>query len=296
MKKTLFACTALCGAVFMAANAAAETPEFLESRSQGPASTEYVNQDQERLSPTFRETPLLNIKLAGVVRVDATLIDQDLRGTKPGGAIFDTRRDFSVLAGGTADNGVSYGFEIDVGTGRGKMFISNLYGRVDLGDAKSATEALSINGGDAMVGTGHFARAGNKLVNHGSLSGARVVTYRGQGGTIRYTSPSYSGFTVAGSYTEESDTDGIDGVPFGTTPGSEDIFSVAGQYTSTYGEYTSVLYAGCEWSNENSRVRRLGIGAGAGIGGDAIAEHDQELCSFGAKTSGANAGFAIGYG
>jgi len=177
--------------------------------------------------------------------------------------------------------------------------VSHEYGRIDLGDAKSATQALAVNGGKVMVGTGHFARAGTRLVNNGSLAGARVVSYRGQGGTVRLTSPNFGGFTLSGSYTRQSDTDEIDGA-VAPDVGSEDLFAVAGQYTSGYGNYQTVLYAGCEWSNNNMRNRTSVIAAGvsAGTGSNTVGTPatDQELCSFGSKVSAGAYGFAAGYG
>lgn len=284
MKKILFVTTALSGICLLATDAFAESPELIDHRSQGPENSETSSRYLDRQSPVPREIPNLAVKIAGVVRVDIEAIDQDLGGRRPGFSIFDTRRDFSILGAGTADNGVSYGFEIDITGNRAEMYISNMYGRVSLGDTYSATQALRVDGAAVMVGTGHYGRTGTENVNFGSLAGGRVVSYRGEGGTIRYTTPTYSGFTVSASYTQESDTDMIDGVASGSPDiGSEDIVSLATQHVSAYGNYITTLYAGYEWSNRNE------IGTAGGDG-------NQALFSVGATVTGMGASVGGGYG
>ncbi len=300
MKKLLFLATAfsatiISAAIVSAGYAVAETPELLGARSQGGEFAEFSSQYLDRETPGRGIIPNLEIRLAGVVRTDVQVVDQDFRAMRPGLSIFDNRRDFFVLGGGTADTGLSYGFAIDVGAGRGQVYMSNSYGRLSLGDTRSATQSLRVDGGSVMVGTGHYARGGGKNVNFGSLAGARVVSYRGQGGTVRYTTPTYGGITLSASYTEESDIDMIDGaVAFNQVVqsnhglgfqwiGSEDIVSLAGQHVSTYGPYTTVLYAGYEYSNRNDKNTPE----------DA---NGQQLVSVGAKVTAMGTGFGAGYG
>lgn len=295
MKKTLFAATAFSAGILAAGQAIAESPELLNSRSQGGDFAEFSSQYRDRETPRSGVIPNLEIRLAGVVRADVQVIDQDFRGMRPGLSIFDNRRDFFVLGTGTADSGLSYGFAIDISAGRGQVYMSNTYGRISLGDTRSATQSLRVDGGAVMVGTGHYASGGGKNVNFGSLAGGRVVSYRGQGGTVRYTTPSYGGITASISYTQESDTDMLDGaVAFDPVAlsnhtlgfqwiGSEDIVSVAGQHLSTYGPYTTVLYAGYEYSNRNEK----------NAPGNAVG---QDLFSVGAKVTGPGTGFGVGYG
>ena len=134
MKKILFVMAALYATAFMAGTASAETRELVEARSQGGDNSEYINQDLERETPVGREMPLLDVRLSGLVRADVQVVDQEKRGMRPGLSIFDTRRDLFILGTGTADNGISYGFEIDVGAQRGEVYIGGIYGRFSLGD------------------------------------------------------------------------------------------------------------------------------------------------------------------
>ena len=326
MRKLLLAATAVSGIALIATTAFAESEADYATRSQGQDNAEYLSKDLERQSPTVQENPAFAVRIAGTVRVDIQGVKQDVSGMRPNASIFDTRHDFSLLGAAIADNGLSYGFELDVGTRRGRVYGSSTYGRVDLGDAKSATQALVINGGSAMVGTGHFARAGNTLVNSGSLAGMRVVSYRGQGGTIRYTTPNVGGLTLSASYTRESDTDRRDGANALSQVllanhqvgyqwvGSEDIFSAAAQHVSAYGPYTTVFYAGYEHSSNNNKLRFLtddtltvnslppGPTPFGNVGAVVLGPlaqsslNDQDLLSAGAKVSGNGSSFAVGYG
>lgn len=256
-----------------------------EQRNFSSTNARYIDESIERESPVARENSAFAVKLAGTVRVDAQWVNQDSeqQGMRPDFSLFDNRRDFSLLGVATSSNGLTYGFEIDVGIHRGQIYVMSDYGRVSMGDTFSAAEALDVGGRSVMVGYGHYAAGGSKNVNTGTMSGSGVVSYRGQGGTIRYTSPNVSGVTVSVSYTEESDTDMVDGSGTAT---SEDILSFAAQYTTFYGNWQAVYYGGYEHSNA----------AGMTTGATGRIDQDQHLFSTGAKVSGMGAAFGVGYG
>lgn len=233
---------------------------------------------QDGRSPVINETPAFVIRIAGTLRVDAQWVDQDIQGMGQSFNLDDTTRDISIFGSATADNGLSYGFEYDIDEDRAQIHLSNRFGRVDMGDTDSATDALDIKGDSAMVGRGSWARAGSKNVNLGGIEGLGVVSVRGIGGTIRYTTPNYGGLTIAASFTNESDGDMIDGS--GPTT-SEDIVSIAGRYISSYGNYTTIVYGGYESSNNGEKVSARG---------------KQEIYSAGAMVVGMGARFAIGWG
>ncbi len=315
MKRVLLVTTALTAMSFGAANTFAETSQVGQSAANAGASVtqspgvpgrnphgrvdiagngsfeqrnfssinaRYIDEASERDSPVTRENSAFAIRFAGTVRVDAQWVNQDReqQGMRPDFSLFDNRRDFSLLGSATSSNGLTYGFEIDVGTHRGEIYIMSDYGKISMGDTQSATEALDVGGRSVMVGYGHYAAGGSKNVNTGTISGAGVTSYRGQGGTIRFTSANVGGLSIAASYTQESDTDMVDGSGAGT---SEDIYSLAGQYTATYGNYHAVLYAGYEGSN--------GVGIGTGN-----VDQDQHLFSTGLKVTGMGAAAGFGYG
>ena len=108
------------------------------------------------------------------------------------------------------------------------------------------------------------------------------VTVRDIGGTVRYTTPNYGGLTLSASFTSESDfeKDGSETDGSGPTT-SEDIWSVAGQYTSSYGNYTTVLYGGYERSNNGEQLSARG---------------NQEVISAGFLVRGMGAALSAGWG
>jgi hypothetical protein len=241
---------------------------------------------RERLSPLTEGSVPFAIRLAGALRVDSNYISQDVKGARPSSARFDNRRDVALFGSASADNGLRYGFEYDIDENRATLNMTNRYGRVDLGDADPATEALEVMGADAMVGRGGWASGGNGvlLLNDGGIAGLGVVTARPNsrlrtddaGGTVRYTSPNVGGLSVAVSYTEETDTDMTDGSGSNT---AEDVWSFAGQFVSSYGNYTSVAYGGIERSNiadiagprgdfdiYSAGILVRGLGAALGVG------------------------------
>jgi hypothetical protein len=237
-----------------------------------------ISDHQDGRSPIINRQPAYVLSLAGTLRVNANWVDQDIRGMTPGFNLFDETRDVSLFGSATADNGLSYGFEYDIDEDRAQLHLSNRFGRLDMGDTDTATDSLDIKGDSAMVGRGAWARDGNKNVNTGSVVGLGVVSVRNIGGTVRYSTPNYGGLTLSVSYTEESDGDMVDGS--GPTT-SEDIWSFGGQYTSSYGNYTTIVYGGYERSNNGEKVSARG---------------DQELYSAGVLVSGLGARFAAGWG
>lgn len=195
----------------------------------------------------------------------------------------DARRQVSLFGAAIADNGLSYGFEYKFFDGTGaagaRVFLSNRFGRLDMGATETATSALDITGDNAMAGRGTWARGGFKNVNLGRVEGLDVVSVAGSdAGTIRYTTPNYGGLTLAVSFTNETDGDMIDGS--GPTT-SEDVVSIATRYISSYGNYTTVLYGGYEKSNNGEKLSARG---------------NQEIISAGALVSGMGTRFALGWG
>ncbi len=215
---------------------------------------------RERLSPVIEQSVDFRIELAGVFRTDGQAIRQKIKGGAQSYSYFDNRRDLAVFGEATTRRGLVYGFEYDIDADRARLHLSSgYYGRVEMGNADTATEALEVRGDDAMVGRGSWSLGGGKGVNTGGISGLGFVSAQNNAnstaglsadfgfGTVRYTSPNFGGLTVAISYTEETDNDMIDGT--NTPTFSEDVLSFAGQLTTSYGNYTTTYYAGFETSN-----------------------------------------------
>jgi predicted porin len=333
MRASYFATTALVAVSLFGGGATAQS-----------AFDSAISATQDSASPVVQRQPAFAVRIAGTLRVDATWVDQDetvitQKGVtpvfigppvgfgpqwdfgpfpmSPGFHLFDTRRDVAIIGSTTADNGLSYGFNYDVDEDRAALYLANRYGRIDMGNTATATDALDVSGSSVMVGRGAWLTGGSKNVNHmvggmNQVSLNRPAGFPGfsGGGTIRYTTPNYGGLAISVSYTEESDgtvnQDNVAGqMVDGNAMSIEDIWSIAGQYTSSYGNYTTVVYAGYEQGN---RGLKGGVVPGAFLfpgnccGFSAIdlylqdGHHDISILSLGAKVTGMGAGFGVGYG
>ena len=238
-----------------------------------------------------------------VLRFDMRWIDQDFKAMRQSYIQGDFRRDVAIIGNATADNGLSYGFNYDVDKNRAELHLSNRFGRLTVGNTATATDSLDVQGSSVLVGRGHYAGGGSVGLLNGLIPGLGQVSHTRpqgipgipmgfQGGpTIRYTTPNYGGLTVAFSYTNqtrweksgrEDDGDGFHKFH------AEDVWSAAAQYTSSYGNYTTVVYGGYEFGN---RTLKEDIAFGFHEG-----HHDTEIWSVGAKVTGMGAGFAAGFG
>jgi len=303
MKKTLLVTTALAGASLLASPASA---------------IDLAAEFQDGASPVVQRQPAFAVRLAGFVRVEANFIDQDNKAMKPSGRLRE-EVGLAVIGTATADNGLSYGFTYDVDRNRGNLHLANRFGRITMGNTFTATDSLDVGGSSVLVGRGHYFGGGQTLARipaggGGAVSLTRPMGIGGMpmrfpgGSTIRYSTPNYGGLTIAVSFTSEttldkdgSDTDGdageagydgfnnlMKGMPLTDRWHSEDVWSIGAQYTSSYGNYTTVVYAGYEAGN---RAFKDNADYGQHDG-----HHDVELISFGAKVTGMGAGFGIGYG
>ena len=279
MKKLLFATTALAGASLLATAATAQ---------------DYIAADeQDGQSPVVQQQPAYAVRIAGVLAHDMQWIDQD-KATgaqaapgRPSYSQHNLLRNVNILGSATADNGLSYGFNYSVNQTTLAIHLSNRLGRLDMGNTFTASDALDVGGRSVMVGRGHFAGGGNKNLN--SQVGGMMQTFFSRpkgvpggaapegGPTIRYSTPNYGGLTVAVSYTEEADGNMTDGDHI------EDIWSLGAQYTSSYGNYTTVVSGGYERANSAQGTPGSG-------------PTDLALWHIGARVTGMGAGFGIGYG
>jgi hypothetical protein len=241
-----------------------------------------ISDAQDGATPVVQRQPAFAVRVAGVLRVDAVWTDIGQFKTllsersavnfrlpnTPSFNLFDERRDVAIIGSATADNGLSYGFTYDVDEDRAALYLANRFGRIDMGNTRTGTDALDVSGASVMVGRGWWNAGGTKNtiamsgfgMNEvtitrpaGSDSVRDLISFDQGGGTFRYTTPNYGGLTVSVSYTEESDgtvdQSNVAGRMVDGSGGFEDVVSLGVQYTSSYGNYTTVVYGGYEKSN-----------------------------------------------
>jgi hypothetical protein len=282
MKTSLFAATALVGVSVLAGSATAQS-----------AFDSAISATQDGASPVVQRQPAFAVRISGLLRVSAVWSKPDANdiGLNPvtglladsqqwkTGVIFDSEREVSISGSAMADNGLSYGFRYDLSLDEKRedflggvfvddsvsMYLSNAYGRIDLGQTPNATEALHIAGESILVGYGHYGdKAGSRIVSPFSKNSFGFFPARALGSTIRYSTPNIGGLTLSASYTPTAFNFVNISRNFNLFP---DLVAAAGQYTSTYGSTTSVLYAGIDHYQLNieevfhTRIQVLSAGA-----------------------------------
>ncbi|MCZ6764052.1 MAG: porin [Alphaproteobacteria bacterium] len=223
-----------------------------------------------------RETP--------VFKFDARWISPE--APSPTLFLFDDRRVLSVLGSAALTDGFEAGFRFDIeetangqqSSGLGKssstLYASGGFGRFELGQTQTATDALHIQGTSAIASLRGYEIGSDHDVFWSPLLGFGRVSRRGPDvvddeATIRYMSPQLFGLTVGVSYA--NDTDRLR-VRDSFELRFEDIFSLAAQYTAGYGNTSATFYAGYETSNLLSRPHDIGsVGAMVQHGGMKVA-------------------------
>ena len=132
---------------------------------------------------------------------------------------FSTNSEVHLKFSDTADNGLSYGFKVELeadqnGTNNSDenhIFISGDWGKIQLGDQDGAADQLKKTGTVGFVRgminntTGaSFDYAGAK----GKTSIVASIARDGDNTKVTYLSPSFSGFTVGASYSPEANDGG----------------------------------------------------------------------------------------
>lgn len=186
---------------------------------------------------------------------------------------FNTNSEIHLKFEDTADNGLTYGFKIELEADQNAtdnvdenyIFLSGDWGRVELGDNDGAADQLDV------VGTSGFT--------YGMLNNSTGGTFNADGVAnrntrtaanlndssddtkITYLTPSFSGFTAGISYAPESNT----GNSVADSAGGEDHFEVGLNYSGDFDGFglTAAITANHEEINEDDD--QTGVQAGVEV-------------------------------
>jgi len=224
MKKGLLATSALVGASLLGAPAMAAAPTVADN---------------------------LALTIVGTMRSTLLVYNQDQAG---GGS--DSGRGFTFrgndeseirfLARGRADNGLSYGFDVEVQTQTNDssnadevwFFIeSPTLGRVEIGDQDDAPDRMMVNGEDAQAGRGgmDFDVSTGDMITLTDISfvDESRVTLSGDASKIIYFTPRWAGFQFGASFTPDTGQDGGDAADDGNDD-FEDVIGFGINYQNTF--------------------------------------------------------------
>ena len=197
MKKTLLATSALVGASLLAAPAHAGT---------------------------VGSKDLMNVTLGGVFWFSAYVKDEDVSAANGRGYGFTvSESEIHIGASATADNGIKYGVNIELGAGAADntnadeayaFLDSDSWGRIELGDQDDATNRMQLGSWNALKGAGgSFGGLGDLNTVFGGVGGfgdgflARSdwqVFTTSDDTKATYFSPRFSGFQIGASWTPDT--------------------------------------------------------------------------------------------
>jgi len=222
MKKVLLASTALAGATALAGGAQAGTPSVGDN---------------------------LSVTISGNLRVSYLIFDQENFARAGRDRGYQFRADESEVkfaASNTADNGIRYGFEIEIRTQTDDtdnsdetwMFLDggDSWGRIEMGDQDSAGDRIFIGGEDSMPGRGGYGGAvGDVFVFTNTAFSDPSFDTTGDATKIIYFTPRFSGFQLGASFTPDSGQ--LGGATISDNDGDfERVFSVGANYSNTFGD------------------------------------------------------------
>ena len=226
MKKTLLASTALVGAALLAAPASAGTVGSKDG---------------------------MDVSLSGVLWFSVSAFGEDVSAGRGRGYRFAANEaEIHVTAKNTADNGITYGFTVELNAGANDgtaadeayAFISSDWGRLELGDNDDAADKLSVGSYSVNKGTGgpygglgtqgmFSGRVGEAMATN--LQWTNAITHDATKAT--YVSPSFGGFQIGASLTPDSgQNSGNGGVDADNNLNNENVISYGAKYSGKFDE------------------------------------------------------------
>lgn len=193
---------------------------------------------------------------------------------------FATNTEIHVNGSIMADNGMTFGFRVEIEADSGTennvdentIWASGGFGKLEFGNNDGAEDSFAVNGSNSGVDYGGVGNPTSTFLTSAYLGDARTsVDFRGDldssdSTKITYTTPNFNGFSVGLSYTPDTDRDG-EGVGFNTSDsaGLHDHLGVGIGYEGEFngvGLETSLIGA---WGSADGEPEDDAYGIGGGI-------------------------------
>jgi len=163
------------------------------------------------------------LKLSGFQQFMASGGDSDADGSDRGFA-FSTNTEIHVNGSIMADNGITFGFrvEIEADTGAGNnvdensIWASGSFGKLEFGNNDGAEDTFMVNGSNSGVDYGGVGNPTSNFLSSAYITGTRTsvdMRESSDATKITYTTPNFNGFSAGISYTPDT-ADGVDGNAF----------------------------------------------------------------------------------
>ncbi len=273
MRKLLLASTALVGASMLAAPAMAGTPT--------------VGDD-------------FSVSIGGNLRFSLLIYDQDRSSGRGQGYLLKSgESEVSFKARGTAENGLNYGFDLEIQTQTNDttnadetwMFIDggDAWGRVELGDQDDAADRMHVAGEDAMdAGRGGYNGAVGDVFNFGSggIMKSPSLSPSSDATKIIYFTPRFGGVQLGASWTPDNGQIGGSG-PSDNDGDFSNVFSLGVNYQNTFNG-TGITVSGVYFGGDGEPNTSGGANTGTSV-------EDVEIWAVGALVTFAGFEFGVGY-
>jgi predicted porin len=261
MKKTLLSSSAIAGAALLATPVA--TPAFAGTAEVGDNFT---------------------VSIGGGMRFSVLVFEQDVRAGRGRGYRFATdEAEVKFSAGGVADNGLEYGFQMELQTQTNDTansdetwaYLRGNWGEVNIGDQDGAADRMAIGGEDAMPGRGGYDGAVGDVFNLGSGSfNGPGATFTGDASKITYFTPRFYGFQLGASWTPDANHNGGAGINDADTS-FENAAEGGINFSEEFSGFGVIVAGTVAWADEREIVGTAGVpllatgGAAAGSADDA---------------------------
>jgi hypothetical protein len=312
MKKGLLGSTALVGATAMMAGAAgaAEAPTWKLTGNMN-FQAYYVDQDF-----TGFHTSYLNI--GGVTKMTSFPIKNALGSssitTTTGGVLVQFRSgdrlgvqdhgwyfgvdeaELQLNVAGTADNGLNYGFKIEINANttdtkvadEARLQLSGGWGTLQMGDEDGAEDIMNYGGENLMGATGGFDGDQDDVLIRGANNATSYPTIAGDTSDstkLSYFSPRFSGFQVGASLTPNPS---LNGDNFKQDGAFENHYGLGANYDNSFGGVrvrASAVYSAASSNNAGREdIGAYSVGAIVGFGPVSVGANYTDNSDSGAAT------------
>ena len=304
MKKVLLASTAIVGGALMASSAA--------------------------MAGNVTSGDNYSIRLGGIHRFMIGQYSKDQSTAAGRGyAFISPFSELWVKAKATADNGLTYGVDIEIETRGDAGFVadevwayvdSDQWGRVEMGDQDGAANRMKIAGNNALkamggyfggLGTWQFATIGAaNFGGEGMIARSdwfESVAGSGDDTKLIYFTPRFAGFQLGASLTPDTNVNGRNGGATDNDGGINNLWEIGANYVGKYDDFGFIVATTYSTSSDTDGAVVAGtsntkfedfeywtVGAQVSFGGFKVAagyqDHNETGISTAAATAGTDAG------
>jgi outer membrane protein OmpU len=210
------------------------------------------------------------VTISGGYRFSVLVFEQDVRpqGNGQGYRFASDEAEIKFAAGGVADNGLEYGFEMELNAQTDDAdgnadetwaYLRGNWGEINLGDQDDAADRMAIGGEDAMPGRGGYDGAIGDVFNFSAAAfNGPSASFTGDATKLTYFTPRFFGLQIGASWTPDSNHDG------GSAPSDADtafvsVASAGINYSEDFNGFGVIVAGTAVWADD-FEIAGVGVG------------------------------------